>query len=206
LDAFTNQTKKNNMADITIDCASGLEMTTYPCVSKDYGYPVKLVIGHTEGTLAVAGETPTLAEIQVGIAASGIDKLIVIEEITNGVKSENALEEESGADSADGLRSVFGVNIEIAGKIKLLDESVREELARLALYNRIRVWVITSGGWIFGGDKGYKVANFISPMYSDGFGSRPYYNFSFIYKHNMNATDPAREDDGFLDLVNSATT
>jgi hypothetical protein len=194
------------MADITIDCADALDMNKFPCKSNDYGYPVKLVIGHVDGTLTVAGDTPTLAEIQAGIAASGVNKLIVIEQITNGAKGENGLEEESGADSADGLRSVFGVNIEVAGKIKLLDEDVRADLAKLGLQDRLRVWVITSGAWCFGGKKGYRVANFISPLYMEGFGSRAAHNFSFIYKHNMNATDGAREDDGFLDLANPATT
>lgn len=192
--------------DITINCSDALDINKFPCKGNDYGYPTMLVIGHPDGTLTVAGDTPTLAEIQAGIADTGVDKLVLIEQLTNGTRVENALEEESGADTADGLRTVFGVNIEIAGKIKLLDESIRADLARLALVQRIKVWVITSGGWIFGGKKGYKVANFISPLMMEGFGTRAVHNVSFIYKHNRNDTDAARYDAGFLDLVNTTTT
>ncbi len=192
--------------DITIDCADALEMSKFPCKSNDYGYPVKLVIGHPDGVLTVAGDTPTLAEIQAGIADSGVNKLIVIEQLTNGVRASNATEEESGADTADGLRTVFGTNIETSGKIKLLDETVRANLASLALLPRIKTWTITSGGWIFGGKKGYKTANYIAPLLMEGFGTRAAHDISFIHKHNMDATDPAREDEGFLDLTNPATT
>lgn len=203
--AFTQSIKKHKM-DITIICSDALDMAKAPCKSNDYGYPVKLVIGHPDGTLTVVGDTPTLAEIQAGIADTGVDKLVIIEQMTNGTRVENGIEEESGADTADGLRTVFGVNIEITGKVKLLDETVRADLTTLALVPRIKVWIVTSGGWLLGGKKGYKVANFISPMYMEGFGSRAAHNISFIYKHNMNATDPARLDSGFLDLSNPATT
>jgi hypothetical protein len=194
------------MSDITIDCAAALEMSKFPCKSEDYGYPVKFIVGHPDGALTVAGDTPTLAEIQTGIAASGVDKLIVIEQVTNGQRVSNAVEEESGADTADGLRTVFGTNIETSGKVKLLDETVRADLATLALVPRLRTWTITSGGWIFGGKKGYKTANYIAPLLMEGFGARAAHDISFIHKHNMSATDPAREDSGFLDLTNPATT
>ncbi len=191
------------MSEITVDCADDLSMDKWPCKSEDYGYPVAFVVGHPDGDLAVAGDSPTLAEIQAGLADTGVDKLILIEQVTNGIRSQNAIEEESGADTADGLRTVFGVNIETAGKIKLLNERVRSDLATLAVLPRIRTWVITSGGWLLGGKKGYKTANYISPMFMEGFGKRAALDVSFIHKHNINATDPATEDEGFLDLTNT---
>jgi hypothetical protein len=192
--------------DITINCATALAMTKFPCESEIYGYPVMFIVGHPDGALTVVGESPTVAEIQTGIANTGVNKLIVLEQITNGARVESALEEESGADTADGLRTVFGTNIETSGKIKLLDEDIRADLATLALYPRLRTWVVTSSGWILGGKKGYKVANYIAPMMLEGFGVRAAHNISFIHKHNMNATDPAAQDDGYLDLVNPTTT
>jgi hypothetical protein len=194
------------MADITCDCAAELEMNPFPCKATDYGYPSKLILQAPGGSLTVAGETPTLSEIQAGIAASGLDKLIVIEELTNGQRVESERQEESGADTADGLVNTLGVNMAIVGKIKLLDEAVRADLAKLNCNQRLKVWVITSQGYIFGAKTGYRVANFIPPTILEGFGVRAYHDINFVYKHDMNATDPAAQDDGFLDLKNPAVS
>jgi hypothetical protein len=190
------------MADITCDCAEELVLSPFPCKATDYGYPSKLILQAPGGDLTVAGEIPTLAEIQAGIAASGLDKLIVIEELTNGQRIESERQEESGADTADGLTNTLSINMAVVGKIKLLDESVRADLAKLNCNQRLKAWVITSQGYIFGGKKGYKVANFIPPTILEGFGVRAYHDINFVYQHNLNATDPAGQDDGFLSLTN----
>ena len=194
------------MSEIAIDCAGELDMKQFPCYSNDYGYPVKLVIGQPKGIFAVVGETPTLAEIEAGLIDTGLNKLIVIEELTNGARAENDVQEESGADTADGLRTVFATNILTSGKVKLLDESLRADLAVLAKYARLKTWTITSGGWIFGGKTGYRTSNYISPLFAEGFGTRAAHDISFIHQHNMNQTDPAGFDEGFLDIVNSSVT
>lgn len=189
--------------DITILCADALAMTKFPCISNDYGYPVMFVVARPDHSIAVAGENPTVAELQTAITSIvEADTAIVIEQITNGARVESALETEEGGDTADGLRTVFGTNIETSGKIKLLDEAQRAALAKLALYQRLRTWVITSGGYILGGKRGYRVANYIAPMFMEGFGTRAAHDVSFIHKHDMNATDPATQDDAYLDLVN----
>jgi hypothetical protein len=192
------------MADITCDCAEELVLSPFPCKRTEYGYPSKIILQKIGGSISVAGETPTLSEIQAGIAASGLDKLVVIEELTNGQRIESERQEESGADTADGLTNVTSINVAIIGKIKLLDETVRADLAKLNCNQRMNVWVITSQGYIFGGKKGYRAAVFIPPTALEGFGVAAYHDVNFVYQHNLNATDPAGQDDGFLSLTNVA--
>lgn len=192
--------------DLTFDCANELDMSQFPCIATDYGYPQKLLLMHPNGTLTVSGETPTLAEIQTGIAASGDNKLIVIEQFTNGQRIEADRAEESGADTADGLTDVVSINMAITGKIKRLNEYVRKHLAELNGFRRAKCWVITNKGYVFGGSEGYKVSLFFPPTLLEGFGVAANVPFRLVYAHNLNATDPAGQDDGFLTVENTATT
>ncbi len=194
------------MADITCDCAGELAIAPFPCKSTDYGYASKLLLLPPTGTLEVAGETPTLAEIQAAIAESGENRMVVIEEITNGQRNVGDVEEETGADTADGLTNTFGVNMVLTGRVKLVDEAVRANLEALNCYSRLKMWFITNKGYIFGGATGYRVSNFIKPMILEGFGTRAYYDINQVYSHNLNATDPAGYDAGFTSLVNPETT
>lgn len=194
------------MANIVCDCAGEMELNPFPCASTNYGYPVKILLMDTDGTLAVAGESPTLAEVQAGIAAAAPNKLIVIEEITNGQNPEASREEETGADTADGLTNTFGVNMAVTGKIKLLDEAIYAGLLKLNCHQRKKMWVIFSKGFIKGGKKGHITNAFIPPMSSGGFGTRVEIPINWVYQHNLNATDPAGQDDGFLTLTNPAVS
>lgn len=187
---------------IVINCLDALDMENTPCISDEIGYPVKFVVQHINGNLVVAGVNPTVAEFQSGIAAVGVDKLIILEQVTNGDRKIKDTEEESGADSADGLRNVFGCNIETTAKIKSFNEDMRSKLATLSLHNRIKVWTITSNGWVLGGKKGYRTANWIAPLVMEGFGKRATHDISFIHKHNLSETDPATKDSGYLNLAN----
>lgn len=194
------------MSDIVCECDGEIEIAKFPCKPTDYGYPSKLALQDPDGSLTVVGESPTLAELQAGINASGQDRVVLIEEITNGQRVEGAREEESGADTADGLTNTFGVNMAVTGKIKLINEAVRVNLAELNCQQRLKMWIITNKGYIFGGKTGYKVANFIPPMILGGFGVRAAYDLNLVYAHNLNKTDPAGQDDGFLELTNPATS
>ncbi len=191
------------MSDILCDCADELLMNKFPCKAIDYGFPQMIILRDPNGVLAVAGETPTLAEIQAGIAAALPDKLILLEEITNGQRTESSREEETGADTADGLTNTFGLNMVVTGRVKLIDEGVRDDLARLNCLSRLTMWFVTNKGFIFGGKTGFKIANFIPQMIMEGFGVRGYYPINFVYVANLLAEDPAGQDNGFLDLVNS---
>lgn len=190
------------MANIVCDCAAGLVLAKFPCKSEDYGYPTKLLLQDPDGTLTVAGDCPTLAEIQAGIAAAGEDKVVVIERITNGQRIEAEREEESGADTADGLTDTFSINYTVTGNVKLLDETVRAELAALNCQSRLRLWIITSKGWLFGGATGYIVSGVFPQVTMEGFGTKPYVPLSFTYSSGLNCTDPACQDEGFLTLTN----
>lgn len=181
-------------------------MTKFPCKAIDYGYPTKVFLQDPDGDLTVAGETPTVAEMQAGIDAAGEDKVIVLEEITNGQRVEVSREEESGADTADGLTDTFGTNMAVTGNLKLINEAVRTDVAELNCNKRLKMWFSTNKGYVFGGKTGYKVANFIPPMGLGGFGARAMYPLNFVYAHDFTKDDPAGQDDGFLTLTNPATT
>lgn len=194
------------MADITCDCAGEIGIAQFPCDSLKYGYPSKLLLMKPDGTMTVAGESPTVAEVQTALADSGDNKAVLIEEITNGQRVENDRQEETGADTADGLTDTFAINMAITGNIKKLDEAVRTDLAELNCFSRLKVWIITNTGYIFGGANGYKCSNFIPPLTLGGFGTQPLIPISFVYFNDDTKNDPAAQDDGFLTLQNPATT
>jgi hypothetical protein len=181
-------------------------MSTFPCSPDRHGHPIKLLFMQPGGAITVAGESPTLSEIEQAIGQTDVDRMVVIEEITNGQLNVADTQEESGADTSDGGVNVIGVNRAVTGKIKNINETVRKHLAEWNCHSRLRMWVITSKGWIFGGKTGYKVSNFIGPMLLPGFGVSSEYPLNFVWPHDILATDPAGQDDGFLELVNNQTT
>lgn len=194
------------MSEIVCDCAGELEMSAAPCKGVDYGYPVAVVLKNIRGTLTVAGESPTLAEIQSGIEASGVDRLIVVRGITNGQLVEANRQEETGADTADGLTDVVSINYALTGNIKLLDEVNRKHFAELNCNSRAYGWVITNKGYIRGGKNGNLFSIFFPPMLQEGFGVKSRIPINLEYVHNLNATDPMTQDDGFVLLDNLQTT
>lgn len=194
------------MANITCDCAGEIDMSQFPCSATKYGFPNKLIFQKPGGSLTVAGETPTLAEIQTGLADTGDDKLILIEAFTNGQRTESSRIEETGADTADGLTDVVALFMKIDGKIKLVNEYVLKHLLELNCFSRLKMWVVTDQGYIFGGTTGYRTSVFFPPLIMEGYGVADYVPVSLVYQHDLTKTDPAGQDDGFLTLVNTATT
>ena len=191
--------------NLVCDCLVGtaLELTTFPnnCGAENYGYPYKLLIMKIDGSLTgCTGESPNLANINAAIALSDEDKLVVIGPMTNGQRVESEREEETGADTIDGATNVISQTIQITGKLKFLDEDVREDLEQLNCHERLRMWIVTSENWIFGGCSGYSVANFISSLLHDGYGTRAY--IPMDYKFKAPGHDPATYEDGLKDLVN----
>lgn len=192
--------------DIVCDCDGEPTISRFPCKATDYGYPNKLGFMHPDGEMTVAGESPTLAEVQAAIAETGVNKLILIEDFTNGQRTEQSRTEESGADTPDGLTNVVSINMQITGRIKRLDESVIADLLTLNCQPRLKMWVFTSKGYIFGGDTGYMTSNFFTPLIMEGFGVAGYIPVNHVYQHDLTKTDPAGQDDGFLTLKNPLTT
>ncbi len=195
------------MADIVTTCADDLSIDKFLCAPTIYGFPNKLLFMHPDGSLTVAGETPTLAEINVGIAASGLNKLAVIEQFTNGQRVEASRDTFGGADTADGLTDVSALYMKITGKIKMLGERLVADLLTLSRQQtRLQMWVITSEGYILGGKLGYRTANFFTPTIMEGYGTQNYIGIDHTYQVNLNQTDPAGFDLGFKDLVNPDIT
>jgi len=173
------------------------------CGAINYGHPLLLLFQKPEGTLAgCSGDAPILGNFQDALTAVGDDHMILLGPITNGVRAESERQEESGADTVDGMTDVISQTIQITGKLKFLDEAVRADLEDLNCYDRLSMWIITTTGWIFGGCDGYNVANFVSTLLMDGFGTRAY--IPLDYKFMIPCHDPANQDDGFVLLRNEA--
>lgn len=193
------------MSDLICDCNCDLDldMSRFPnsCGAITYGHPKFLLFQKPEGTLAgCSGDAPTVDQIDVALTEEGDNHMILFGPITNGVRVESERQEESGADTTDGMTDVISQTIQITGKLKFLNEEVREDLEDLNCYDRLSMWIITTTGWIFGGCDGYNVANFISTLLMDGFGTRPY--IPLDYKFQIPCHDPANQDDGFVLLRN----
>ena len=191
------------MSDILTSCADELSIDKFQCAPTLKGFPNKLVFMHTEGNSGIAGDAPTLAEIVAGIAASGLDKMVLIEQFTNGQRVEASRDTFTGADTADGLTDVSALYFKITGKIKMLGERLIADLLTLSRQQtRLQMWVITDQGYILGGKTGYRTANFFTPEIMEGYGTQNYIAIDHTYQVNLNQTDPAGFDLGFKDLVN----
>jgi len=191
------------MSDLICDCEGYLELAAFPtnCGAENYGHPYLLLFMKPEGTITgCSGDGPTVAQLNTAITEVDNNKMIVFGPITNGVRAESERQEETGADTIDGMTNVISQTIQITGKLKFLDEEVREDLEGLNCYDRLRMWMITDTGWLFGGCGGYSVANFISALLMDGFGTRAY--IPLDYKFKAPGHDPAVYDELYPTLVN----
>jgi len=193
------------MSDLICDCviATPMIMGRFPnnCGAEDYGYPYLLLFQKPEGQMiGCTGDVIGVGMIQAAIADTDQDKIIVVGPITNGQRVESERETEDGADTIDGMTSVVSQTLNLTGKLKFLDEAIRDDLEGLNCYDRLSMWVITSTGWLFGGCNGYLVANFISGLIQDGYGTRSH--IPLDYKFKVPGHDPAVQDDDYLTLVN----
>ena len=190
------------MNDLVCICADPISMTRFPnnCGSENYGHPYLLLFMKPEGNFTYCsgdGPGPTPEDFQAAIAAPlDNNTIIVLGPITNGIRAESERQEETGADTIDGMTNVISQTIQITGKLKFLDEDIREDLEDFNCYDRLRMWMITDTGWLFGGCEGYSVANFISALLMDGFGTRSY--IPLDYKFRAPAHDPAVYDEDYL--------
>jgi len=193
------------MSELICDCEGGiLSMAEFPnnCGSENYGYPYLLLFQRVEGEISgCTGDGPTVAQIQALQSSGDDDQMIVVGPITNGQRVESEREEETGADTIDGMTNVISQTVQITGKLKFLDETVRDALEDLNCYDRLRMWVVTSTGWLFGGCEGYTVANYISALLHDGYGSRGY--IPLDYKFKAPGHDPAVYDSDYTELDNA---
>ena len=160
-----------------------------------------MVVQKVAGSLTVAGDTPTVAEITTGLAASGDDKCIVLGPYAGGQWGEPQVTTVNGDDTVRGLtEQVFSIN-QVTGKFSELTETEREELATVNTNNRVKAWIIDDAGYVWGEASGYEGALNIDPKSKtrDNFMSMP---FSFEWLDNLDSTDKAAQDSGFLSLTN----
>lgn len=188
------------MGNLTCTCASDIHMSAFPnnCGANDYGYPKLLLFCKASGAdLATA----TYAAVSARVGIAGANNIIVVGPMTNGMRSEADRQTESGADTIDGLENIISVQHQIDGRLKFLDETIRQDLAQLNCNDRLKMWYVTSTGWFFGDVAGYDVPNFITGLIQEGYGKKSYIpvNYRWIVTEK---TDPAVQDDDFLTLVN----
>ena len=191
--------------ELVCDCLlnTPLEMGKFPnnCGAEDYGYPYLLLFQKPEGVLTgCTGGVIGVAMIQAAQALANVHRIIVVGPITNGQRIESERSEETGADTIDGMTNVISQTLNLTGKLKFLNEEVRRDLEQLNCYDRLSMWIITSTGWLFGGCEGYNVANFISYLIQDGYGTRSH--IPLDYKFIIPGHDPAVQDDDYLTLTN----
>lgn len=192
--------------DLYCDCVLGtkIEMGAFPnnCGAENYGYPLLLLFQKPEGIIVhCSGEGLTVPIIQDAQNDDDENRIIVVGPITNGQRIESERAEETGADTTDGMTNVISQTLNLTGKLKFLNEEIRRDLEQLNCYDRLSMWIITSTGWLFGGCDGYNVANFISYLIQDGYGTRS--NIPLDYKFIISGHDPAVQDDDYLTLVNA---
>ena len=192
--------------DLVCDCTVGtpIAMASFPnnCGAENYGFPFLLLFMKIDGSLTnCTGDAPNLANLQAAQILADENRLIVVGPMTNGSRVESERETEEGADTIDGLTNVISQTLQITGKLKFLDEEIREDLEDLNCQERLRMWIITNTGWLFGACEGYNVANFISGLIQEGFGTRS--NIPLDYKFKTPGHDPANYDANYPDLVNA---
>ena len=192
------------MEDLVCNCTDPISMSDFPndCGANNYGYPYLLLFMKRDGHLTCASDAPSLAQIQAAIGSGGDNNMIVLGPMTNGQRTESGREEESGADTIDGGTNVISQTLMVTGNLKYLDETVRSDLEDLNCETRLRMWIVTNTGWLFGGCDGYNVSNFISGLIQPGYGSRSHIPLDYKWIHD--GKDPAVQDDGFILLTNSS--
>jgi len=197
------------MADLicTCGCAEGLMVSAIPddCNSIDFGYPYMIAIQNKDAnnTVLIPGTYPTVDNLEAMGLLTNQQHVSFIGPFTNGVKAEKSRETQSGADTIDGLESVISQTIAITGKLKFLDETLLCDLHALNCYTRVRIWYITSKGYIFGGATGFIVPNFFSEWLHEGFGNVSYVPIAFEYKvDRVHTYCVTNQSDDYLTLTN----
>lgn len=188
---------------ITTACADALAtVTAYVCGGLKGNRINSLVIGRSDMTLSVSGDSPTLAEIQAGLAATGDDKLVVLRHISNGLIDEVGSSELTDLDTESGLTERFNIQMGLTGMIKHPTAEVLTITMGYNVHIALRVWVIDNKGNIWGGKTGYLCGslNAFSPKKMDGV--TMFISFNLVYVSD-NVSDDTDQDDGFLTLDNS---
>jgi hypothetical protein len=196
----------------TCGCAEPLHISAIPddCGSVDFGYPYLFVLQNPDADNSALGcnsfgahTVPTVDDFENLSLLTNQCKAVFLGPITNGQKAEVSRESQTGADTIDGLETGYSQTIGLTGKFKLLDETILGDLAKLNCNTRVRLWYVTSKGYLFGGLTGFIVPNFFSDWLHEGFGNVSHVPINFQYK--ITRTDDfsaTAQDVDYLTLVN----
>ena len=191
------------MNELTVLCTDALTgITSYDCPGIQANRVSKLLIAKDGHGLSVTGDVPTVAEFQVGMAATGDAKVVVVGHISNGLIDEVSAKELTDLDTETGLTERKDVMMAITGNIKHRTASVLQQTMTYNQFITLRVWVIDNKGNCWGGQTGYKCAgsNAFSAKKMDG--TSTYVSFSLNYITDKVDDDYAQDDD-YLTLDNS---
>ena len=193
------------MADIvcSTECAGGVTMNSFPsvCSHTDFGFPKLVILASTSFSAPWTG-SPTVAELQAVIATGGSD-VIVINNIANGQKLAGEQQVISDTDTPDNLPEVISEREGISGNIKWFNGTVLADLEVLNCHKRLRMWYVTSNGYLFGGEDGYLCSNYFGDWVHDGFGNKAMIPFEFRWMREAITSDPTLDTD-YLDLTNAS--
>jgi len=191
------------MNELNLVCTDALSgITSYDCPGIKANRISKLLIAKDGHGLTVSGDVPTVSEFQVGMAATGDAKVVVLGHISNGLWDEASSTEITDLDTEHGLTEKFNVMMAITGNIKHPTASVLEQTMTYNNFTVLRVWVIDNKGNCWGGKTGYKCAGMgaFSPKKMDG--TSTFISFNLVYNSDYVDDDYAQDDD-YLTLDNS---
>jgi len=198
LHPFRLQDKYVIMDNLVFNCTDALIDPNIPLCATDYGERiVAFAVMKTSGTFTVAAsDGPTAAEVQANI--TGLT-LAFYNGISNGHKIEGGATELSGDDTVTGATERWDVQNVCEGRLKLINEVVKEAVTKLDRYSQVRLWLFTDKNYCYGGKTGYLAAPMFSTVIHEGKGQPPYINFKFEW--NVTGLDQAKYDAAFSTLT-----
>jgi hypothetical protein len=194
------------MADIvcSTECAGGVSMSAFPssCTQTDFGFPKMVILASSATAFTAASDYPTVSDFEAAISTGGSD-VIVINDISNGVKIAGERQEITDGDTADNLPEVISEREGIDGNLKRFNTTILNDLEALNCHKRLRMWYITNKGYCFGGKYGYLASNYVGDWAHDGFGNRSYIPISFRWMREEKTSDVGYDLD-YLDITNAS--
>jgi hypothetical protein len=186
------------MDNLVFSCTDPLLRAATPACTTDYGERiVSFAVMKEGGTFTVAGsDNPTAAEFQTAITSGS---LLFFTGLSNGHKLEAGATELSGDDTITGGSERWDVTNKFEAKIKLIDETIKRATERLDRFSRLRLWIFTDKGYVYGGKTGYYASPVFSTVIHEGKGQPPYINVAFEW--NVIGLDNAKYDSGYTTLT-----
>jgi hypothetical protein len=193
------------MADIvcSTECASGVVLGAFPgdCDQVDFGFPKLILLAPSDYTMTTVSSdavVPAVSDFNLSIGSD----MIVINDISNGIKMPSEVVEISDADTADNLPETITSREGISGNLKRFNLALLNQIEVLNCHKRLKMWYVTNKGWCFGGLLGYTVSNYFKDIEHAGYGNRSMIPLEFKWIREAKTSGAAYDDD-YLTLVNA---